>query len=1262
MVAATAVLATLITFVPQSAFAATCTVTGTAGNEVLQGTDGDDVLCGGGGDDSLTGLGGNDTLLGGLGNDILTGGDGNDTIDGGDGNDIVDGGTGNDIVTGAGGLDAITGGDGDDNLAGGNENDTISGDAGADSITAGTGVDTVTGGDGADHIDAGDGDDFVEGGLGNDTVLAGSGADTVAGGDGDDNISGGNGNDTVDSGAGADTVAGDAGDDRISGGDGNDIVGGGIENDRLVGDAGNDTITGATGDDYIEGGIGDDTLDGGNDTDSVTGGDGTDILLGGFGLDTMDGGPGDDRLDGGGDADALLGGYGIDVMLGGWGDDTLNGGPGADALDGAGGTDSCDGSTGTNTFANCETQTQDPAADPTNPPTEPGPTPVPGPLPETDPSTWLDSDSDSMPDVVELRFGSSPLVDDTDNDGLTDVQELAAVTDPTAPDSDGNGITDFNDDTDQDGSANGDEFTAGTNLIEPDTDSDGLADGREAALGTDPLLADTDADRLSDSVELTTRNNPLLADTDADGVLDGDEVIDKHISLPSSGARVDLTGITKDIASVKLQSPSDVQFADIEGLVAPAVEVVTEGAVTGTLSIPFDPDDVRPYQSVGIVHFDEETQTFDYPAEQTLDRELGVATVTTDDFSPFFLVDMNKFGESMSTTYRDPWNHNQGTTTNPFDVVIAFNTMDSLSSVDPTDDTTLALKSFIEDLPESARVQVVNYAGLTTSNLTLDRVATKAALDGLDDSTDHPAFPCDAWGDPSTSHLWCVMRTAFGEHLETRKKVVVVFDDGGVPRPAQLGNAYPIVVSLHSGVKIFSLGLGDDRDDELWEYAEESASNYVHYHRVPDPKDVNAELVKVGQVIRAMVTSADTDGDGIPDYVELGGLAATTLGGKILTNPSKADTDGDGLTDGQEVGALVVDPESQFGNGRFYKATSDPRKRDTDGDGLGDAQERDESNALLRDSDMDGLDDMVESEAGFDPTHINIDKDLSLDDKEHADGSDPYSYDLNAVGHIQAAYLGFIYGDFWKCCGISENDASDRWYLFGQIVSGIVVIGDLRDLFATFDTQDSATGALIALGIVPVAGDLIRITNVIWKFAARGFKAVREALKFANEWLDKRTAKQVLAGVQALKIEKWLENDTLARALRPRPANFTLDITKPFEETKIAISKSEGQMKALNATLRELYQKVLDGDRVRDVRINQRQVNIDGEVRGMNRPDLQYTLNGKRYYVEWDRPHCSGASGSVRGNDHRTRLAINDPNVEVEDIILNIAGACSGPK
>jgi len=97
-------------------FLADCTITGTAGDDMLVGTAAADVMCGLGGDDVIRGLGGSDTIYGGSGRDREFGG------------------AGADMIAGQTGVDYLSGGPGDDQLVGGGEADTYVGGPGNDAI------------------------------------------------------------------------------------------------------------------------------------------------------------------------------------------------------------------------------------------------------------------------------------------------------------------------------------------------------------------------------------------------------------------------------------------------------------------------------------------------------------------------------------------------------------------------------------------------------------------------------------------------------------------------------------------------------------------------------------------------------------------------------------------------------------------------------------------------------------------------------------------------------------------------------------------------------------------------------------------------------------------------------------------------------------------------------------------------------------------------------------------------------------------------
>lgn len=166
----------------------------------LTGTAGDDLLEGGDGDDDLKGFAGNDTLLGHLGNDTLIGGAGDDSLRAGDNDhyswlwndpsdaipyahNLLDGGLGNDTLIGSPVIDTLIGGGGDDWIeTGASSEDLAQGGTGNDTIT-GTG--TLYGEAGDDRLIATGSDATLKGGSGTDELVAFQYARLFGGADGD---------------------------------------------------------------------------------------------------------------------------------------------------------------------------------------------------------------------------------------------------------------------------------------------------------------------------------------------------------------------------------------------------------------------------------------------------------------------------------------------------------------------------------------------------------------------------------------------------------------------------------------------------------------------------------------------------------------------------------------------------------------------------------------------------------------------------------------------------------------------------------------------------------------------------------------------------------------------------------------------------------------------------------------------------------------------------------------------------------------------
>jgi acid phosphatase type 7 len=88
-----------------------CTITGTAGDDLLEGTLGNDVLCGRGGDDVLSADQGDDVVFAGPGGDTATGGPGDDRLYAGSGDDALQARDGSrDVLDGGAGRDRIDAG------------------------------------------------------------------------------------------------------------------------------------------------------------------------------------------------------------------------------------------------------------------------------------------------------------------------------------------------------------------------------------------------------------------------------------------------------------------------------------------------------------------------------------------------------------------------------------------------------------------------------------------------------------------------------------------------------------------------------------------------------------------------------------------------------------------------------------------------------------------------------------------------------------------------------------------------------------------------------------------------------------------------------------------------------------------------------------------------------------------------------------------------------------------------------------------------
>jgi Mg-chelatase subunit ChlD len=846
-------------------------------------------------------------------------------------------------------------------------------------------------------------------------------------------------------------------------------------------------------------------------------------------------------------------------------------------------------------------------------------TPTPGETPAPDPSSTpppdlppedhgTDTDEDGLPDDIEDRFGSDPNSEDTDGDGLTDAEEAAAATDPTKPDSDGDGVLDPDDDFDEDGVSNRQELTDGTQAFNADTDGDGLTDGEEKTHGTDGTNADTDSDGVPDGDEVQVGSDPLTPDAD--------QLFTFEISSPGLPASLLAEGTPSALASTTIEEAPPAAFGDIAGLVGTPIWVEPgEGIAQGTLTLTFDPSTVPAGANLAVLHFNEETGRYDQPADQTIDLLTGTATVTTTEFSPIIVVDLNQFNEIWKNEIAVP---REGDPAQAIDVILTIDGSGSMEWNDPSNLRFDAARSFIDALLPTDRVGVILFAtvGSVTQSLTSNFDDAKTAVS---------ATP---YLGPTTSITAAVSRSlgelnANGDR--THSRVVVLLTDGQGDYDQAL-----TLQAVASGTTIYTVGLGSEADAALLEaIAQDTGGKFFLLESADDLSDafdrVSDDLSK-----------PDSDGDGLSDEAETTGWR-TQRGNVYKTDPNNPDTDGDGLTDGEEAG-LLASPDTG------YTGVSNPLTVDTDGDGLDDLTEVVEggTSPLMSDTDGDGLDDFAELEFGSDPSSPNSDGDNWNDKEEFDRDSDPWVYDLTFSEGAAAFPGGFVCGD-WEWCakdlfGLNETQTQSVPYLLGQLVSGLLLFGDVRDFVANVVDGNWGDAILALLGVLPAIGDATGIVGKITKFALKSERAAQAAAKvtiFFNKYISREypghdNQDPVILALRA----------TLGKNPSRLPQDVRVGKTPP--EALPWYTRKIGRAADQNAAKDRIVAD-LDAMGYKDIRVNQQQVNANSERVGINRPDIQATdpITGQRIYIELD------TNISTRGPDHARRLLANDIGGEV---------------
>ena len=560
-----------------------------------------------------------------------------------------------------------------------------------------------------------------------------------------------------------------------------------------------------------------------------------------------------------------------------------------------------------------------------------------------------DDDNDGLPNLLEEGLGSDSDNEDTDGDGLPDGYEVFTLgTDPVLTDSDSNGITDDLEDYDEDELGNLDEYIYGTHSSMRDSDGDGLSDGEEIlTYFTDPLCVDTDGEGLVDGDDVVLGFNPLLQDTDGNGILDCDEKIQQEYSYETyndtkiSEIILDLnaTGNLQNTVYVEDIMDRDMMSSGVAGLVGNPYDISTSSTFDpGTLSFKINIDelgDIDP-ENLTVMWYDETNDNY-VIMDSTWDDTNCVISTEVTHFSRYMIIDKVAWFEAwkQELDYLAEAEGNKGIyTVLAVDCSSSMSGYDPITKIYPTSSQPYlindcyrykAAENFVEIMDDGDKVGIIAFTEYSNvlCNLTSNKNDVNNAIRN---------FYNDGWTrfDPVLSDAYDML---IGGNSDVIKQIILLTDGAASVSQTTLNKLN------NAGIMVHTVALGNDwHSVSLKEISDSTGGQFFIAYNGEDLSSVYSQLGAGLDFDRT-----DTDGDGLPDVVEAGGIRLCN-GQIIYTDPVNPDSDGDGLLDGKEINPSIkyieyIDLALKNETGWYYQMKSDPNSIDSDGDSIPDHEE-----------------------------------------------------------------------------------------------------------------------------------------------------------------------------------------------------------------------------------------------------------------------------------------------------------------------------------
>lgn len=312
-------------------------------------------------------------------------------------------------------------------------------------------------------------------------------------------------------------------------------------------------------------------------------------------------------------------------------------------------------------------------------------------------------------------------------------------------------------------------------------------------------------------------------------------------------------------------------------------------------------------ESLGVLWYDKENQQM-VIMDSKIDTEKNTISFDTNHFSEYILVNLDTWKEVWServVRVRD--------SSDSFNVAFVIDDSGSMGSNDPQDLRIKATQNFVDILEDKDKFSIVKfeYSATVIQEPTNDKNTVK----DLESSFQSNGGTYIASGLEKGLELL--------DEEDGTGKVIVLLTDG---EDSTLSSRKEEIINkaIDKNITIFTIFLNtgnNTNDGDTSDIADIATRTNGNFYTISTDEIIDI-FKRISQVSVGVDGTKDTDGDGLPDEIELGGMR-TIFGNMVYTNPYSADTDGDGKSDREEMGLLI----QRDGQDDVYLYSSDPTRK-----------------------------------------------------------------------------------------------------------------------------------------------------------------------------------------------------------------------------------------------------------------------------------------------------------------------------------------------